>query len=132
MILKRRLVRPGLSWAMAVLMAGCSVLPTVSQPRLDELIIRNRASATVSEVTLRNTVTGTIVMCSTIPANGECSVRFPVRVNKREPATLTWRQSDVTYSKELGKRRSANQDNAAVASAVVVIGENGALEVHLK
>lgn len=101
------------------------------QPTVNQLIIQNRSSLAVYDVSLKIPETGEVVTCSRILTDSECSLGFQPRALQGRLAILNWKQSGVQYSQPLRGNNIAEVSDRPL-HAVVVILPGGELQVGLE
>lgn len=107
---------------------SCSLMP---KQKLNALVIQNKASSPVLDVTLRVPEIGGIVSCSTILPETECSIGFRERANENRAATLSWMQNGKLYTKPLTASTEPKTHPDYLHKAVVRIMDQGQLDVYL-
>jgi len=111
--------------------AALGACTSASDQTLNALIIQNKTSVPVFDVSLRVPETHGIVSCSSILPGHDCSVGFPERKNENHAATLSWEQDGKSYTKPLVGRKETKSHPDYPYKAVVTILDRGQLDVYL-
>lgn len=117
-----------------IILTSCSTtLIKVRNITVDGLVFQNLTDMPVSDMRIWVQKTKAFAVCSYMPPRGQCSTTFPVRHYKGNSVTVSWKQSEESWSKkDFTVEAPMSLNWGAPAKIIINIKDGGALIAALK
>ncbi|MGS2718782.1 hypothetical protein ACVBE9_11450 [Eionea flava] len=116
-----------------VINGGCTTPPPKNKASIltiNDLIITNKTSTLIEDVTLRDLASHTFFSCSKILANAECSMGFQTIDAEDHAAIITWRQGTQSYQHRVKAENTLSSPEAVQVHIDIYYG--GKLHTYFK